>query len=131
MVTKNLEDLYDITNQLAMVMAFERHFFAVARHLSKDYDGGQWESVAVGKGWCFLLDTEKKFNVDGYLLSSKTFSFAVVYIVFVDILNELSRKGLEKDPLYKELQRLWLNANQYVSKELGEDESIQYYKILD
>lgn len=131
MKTEKLEDLYDITEQAAMVIVFEQHFFAVARHLSKDYDGGYWQSKTVGNGWCFLLDADENFKVDDCVVNSKTFSFIVGYIVLVDILNAMVQKGLEADSLYQELQRLWMNANEYIPKVLSRNELTQYYTILD
>lgn len=131
MKTNKFEDLYDITKNWQLVPLLERRYFDVARQLSNNYDGGNWESKKLENGWLFLLDNHTEYQVDNEILNSKTFSCIVNNIVMVEIINVLYEKGLEQDPFFIEIYDLLGNLNSSIHKVLTEAELIQYYRILD
>lgn len=131
MHTKKMEDLFDITKNWQYVSALERYFFDTAGHLSNDYDGGYWRSKKLANSWYFLLDEDKKFEVDTIEVTSKTFSYVVNYIVLVNMINILHDKELEQDPLNLELRHIWMNLINSVELVLNEEERFNYYKLID
>mgnify|MGYP006995591600 CR=1 FL=1 len=131
--TKKIEDLFDITPNLKYVVALERAYFSFAERLApKDYNGGQWESKKLGKGWYFLLDDDSKFSVYPCQtqINNKVFSFLVNHSVFLQLQYELEQNGLEQDPLSHELYCLWVNLNTYFKDELTKKEQQQFYEIM-
>jgi hypothetical protein len=131
MHTKQIEDLFDITQNFQYVMSLERHFFNTAEHLSDNYTGGQWNSEKLAQSWFFLLDTDEMFLVDGIEVSAKTFSCVVNYLVLVQVINTLHEKSLEKDPLYSELHYIWRNLINSLADVLNEEERSIYYTLID
>jgi len=131
MHTKQIEDLFDITQNFQYVMSLERLYFDTAQNLSSDYTGGQWDSKKLAQSWFFLLNTNKHFDVDEIKVNPKVFSYVVNYIVLVNMINSLHEKGLQDDPLYIELHHIWVNLINSTEEVLNEEERFQYYKLID
>jgi len=131
MHTKQIEDLFDITQNFQYVMELERLYFDTAKHLSNDYTGGQWESEALTQSWFFLLNTNKQFHIDDIQVNAKVFSYVINYVVLTNMINSLSEKGLMDDPLYFELYYIWTNLINSTQKTLNEEERLQYYRLID
>ena len=126
-----LEDLSEVTINFSTQMMLKEYFCYIANHISNDYHCSMWESVNLGKSWFYLLDTSKKFNINGLTVSNKTFSYYVNYIVFCNVNNMAENVGLAKRELNNEVEYILDNLFNSIELVLNEEERFQFFKLID
>ncbi|MCF6340115.1 MAG: hypothetical protein L3J10_05095 [Sulfurimonas sp.] len=125
------KNLSEVTINFTTQMKLKEYFCYIANHISNDYYCTPWESVNLGKGWFYLLNTSKTFDINEIIVSNKTFSYLVNYIVFSNINKMPQNEGLEEKHLNNEAAYILENLMNSIELILNEEERFQFYKLID
>lgn len=132
--SKHIEDLVDFTIIVEKILTLEEAFSCKAKSFTSDYNcctQWEWESIPLEESWVYLLNTSEKFNVDGIMVNSKTFSYLVNHSVFNNIITMYEDMGLEEDRLTVEAHHILETLMNSIEVALNEEERFQFYKLID
>lgn len=130
-VFENFDKLYDVSKNPLRVITLEHHVYKVAERLAAEdtpYIGGYWESVVLGNGFVFELQTDKKFHVINEnnfadeMTTAKVFSVAVFLIALSEYSIHLTYKHPSESDLVDAICFLHAEIHCYIEQYLLTDE---------
>lgn len=139
-VFDNFDKLYEVAKNPLRVIALEHHVYKVAERLAAEdtpYTGGYWESVVLGNGFVFELQTKEKFhlinenNFADEMTTSKVFSVAVFWIALSEFSFHLTENFPAEEQLIDAICFLHGEIHTYAEQYLTDEERSSFANIID